>query len=315
MGKRIVVAFGGNAILQKGQVGSFEVQLANVYTACEQVAELVEQGYEVVLTHGNGPQVGAILLQNELAVASVPPMPLFVCGAESQGLIGLMIQQALGNILKRRKISRLVATVVTQVIVDPKDPAFKNPTKPIGKFYTAEEAAELQRTRNWVMKEDKTRGGWRRVVPSPTPLAISEKEAVLALLKNNAVVIASGGGGIPVVETENGLEGVDAVIDKDLAGQRLARDVAADIFVILTDVANAALNYGTPQQKNLTQVTLEEMKKHYDDGHFAAGSMGPKVKAAMTFVENGGEKAIITSLDKALEALNDKAGTIIRKQN
>lgn len=313
MGKRIVVAFGGNAILQKGQEGSFEVQLANVYTACEQVAELVEQGYEVVLTHGNGPQVGAILLQNELAAASVPPMPLFVCGAESQGLIGLMIQQALGNILKRRNISRPVATVVTQVIVDPKDPAFENPTKPIGKFYTAEEASELQRTRNWVMKEDKARGGWRRVVPSPTPLAISEKEAVLALLKNNAVVIASGGGGIPVVETENGLEGVDAVIDKDLAGQRLARDVAADIFVILTDVANAALNYGTPQQKNLTQVTLEEMKKYCDEGHFAAGSMGPKVKAAMTFVENGGEKAIITSLDKALEALNDKAGTIIRK--
>lgn len=310
MGNKIVVALGGNAILQPGQFGSSGEQRHNVDVTAEAIAELIRRGHQVVVTHGNGPQVGNILIQNEEASVQVPAMPLDICGAESQGQIGYMIQQSLHNRLHALGIDRPVATVVTQVIVDPADPAFANPTKPVGPFYTREKAQELEQARGWVMKEAGPKG-WRRVVPSPRPKAIYERDSVRALIASGAVVIASGGGGIPVRDDQGVLSGVEAVIDKDLAGERLAHDVDADIFIILTDVEQVALRYGTPEQQNLSRLTLSEVARYAGEGHFRAGSMGPKVEAASRFVAAGGERAIITSLHRAVEALEGRAGTAI----
>jgi len=310
MGKKIVVALGGNAILQPGQFGTIVEQRHNVDVTAEAIAELIRRGHQVVVTHGNGPQVGNILIQNEEASDLVPAMPLDVCGAESQGQIGYMIQQSLHNRLHALGIDKPVVTVVTQVVVDPHDPAFQNPTKPVGPFYTKEKADELIAAKGWVMKEAGAKG-WRRVVPSPQPKAIFERDSVRSLINSGAVVIASGGGGIPVKEEVGLLTGVEAVIDKDLAGERLAHDVGADIFIILTDVEQVALNFGTPEQKNLSRLTLTEAEQYAKEGHFKAGSMGPKVEAARRFVANGGEQAIITSLHKAVEALEGRAGTVI----
>ena len=310
--KVIVVALGGNAILQPGQRGTFEEQMRNVHTTCEQLAQMVESGeYEIVVTHGNGPQVGNILLQNEVGKDVAAPMPLFVCGAESQGLIGLMMQQNLGNLLAERGKGDIpIATIVTQVVVDENDDAFVHPTKPVGPFYGEEEAKKLETEKGYDVREDAGRG-WRRVVPSPDPIEIFEKEAIRQLVDARSIVIASGGGGIPVVKKDGKLEGVDAVIDKDLAGERLAVDVGASIFMVLTDVDSVRLNYNTPDEKTLSQVTVEEAKQYHADGQFAKGSMEPKVRAAIRFVEAGGEKAVITSLDKAFDALEGRAGTTI----
>jgi len=310
-----VVALGGNAILQPGQEGSFEEQMKNVRVTCEQLAEMVVSGeYKVVITHGNGPQVGNILLQNETAKSVAAPMPLFVCGAESQGLIGFMIQQNLMNLLAERGMPQVpVATVVTQVIVGRDDPAFAHPTKPVGPFYKEEEAKALEREKGYHVREDAGRG-WRRVVPSPDPIAIAEKEAIRKLVEARAIVIASGGGGIPVVREESGLRGVDAVIDKDLAGERLAADVGASIFMILTDVDQVKLNYKTPEEKGVSRMTLAEAKRYHAEGHFAKGSMEPKVRAAIRFIEAGGKRAIITSLHRALDALEGHAGTTITEK-
>jgi carbamate kinase len=312
--KLVVVALGGNAILQPGQRGTFEEQMKNVHVTCEQLALMVESGkYKVVVTHGNGPQVGNILLQNEVGKEVAAPMPLYVCGAESQGLIGYMIQQNLVNLLaKKGKGSIPVATVVTQVVVDEKDQAFSNPTKPVGPFYSADEAARLKAEKGYDVKEDAGRG-WRRVVPSPDPIEIFEKAAIRQLVEARSIVVASGGGGIPVVRENGELKGVDAVIDKDLAGERLAVDVGASIFMILTDVDQVKLNYKTPQEKGLNQITVAEAKTYHAEGHFAKGSMEPKVRAAIRFIESGGEKAIITSLDRATAALEGKAGTTITR--
>ncbi|HHW91753.1 MAG TPA: carbamate kinase [Firmicutes bacterium] len=308
-----VVALGGNAILQPGQKGTAAEQLANVQATAKSIVELIKEGYDIVITHGNGPQVGAILLQNEEAASVVPPMPMDICGAETQGQIGYMIQQSLGNELVKAGIKRDVVTVVTQVVVSEEDPAFANPTKPVGPFYGEGEAKKLMAERGWVMKEDAGRG-WRRVVPSPNPLKIKEKNTIVELVKNGTIVIASGGGGIPVLEKESGeTVGVEAVIDKDLAGECLARDVEADILLILTDVNYVALNYGTPEQKSLTRVTLETMRRYQKEGHFKAGSMGPKVEALVRFVENGGERAIIASLASAPAALRGETGTEVVK--
>lgn len=311
MTKRIVIAFGGNAILQSKQKGTAEEQRANVHTACLAVADLVEAGNQVVVTHGNGPQVGAVLLQNEIAKEQVPPMPLDMCGAATQGQIGYMIQQSLTNILTERAIPRSVVSLVTQVLVDENDPAFKNPTKPIGSFYTADEAARFRAEKGWVMCEDKARGGWRRVVASPDPIRIVERAAVRRLLDAEAIVVTAGGGGIPVIERAGKLVGVEAVIDKDLAGERLASDVDADTLMILTDVAEVALHYNTPNQVNLRSVVLPVAKRYYEEGHFKPGSMGPKVLAAIRFVADGGKRSIITSLDMAGKAMQGLAGTII----
>jgi len=310
--KVIVVALGGNAILQPGQRGTFEEQMRNVHTTCEQLAQMVESGeYEIVVTHGNGPQVGNILLQNEVGKDVAAPMPLFVCGAESQGLIGLMMQQNLGNLLAERGKGDIpIATIVTQVVVDENDDAFVHPTKPVGPFYGEEEAKKLETEKGYDVREDAGRG-WRRVVPSPDPIEIFEKEAIRQLVDARSIVIASGGGGIPVVKKDGKLEGVDAVIDKDLAGERLAVDVGASIFMVLTDVDSVRLNYNTPDEKTFSQVTVEEAKQYHADGQFAKGSMEPKVRAAIRFVEAGGEKAVITSLDKAFDALEGRAGTTI----
>jgi len=310
--KVTVIALGGNAILQPGQRGTFAEQMKNVETTCHQLAQMVESGkYKIIVTHGNGPQVGNILLQNETAKDVAAPMPLYVCGAESQGLIGYMMQQTLHNLLvDKGKGAIPVATVVTQVVVDKQDQAFQNPTKPVGPFYAEEEAKRLQSEKGYHIKEDAGRG-WRRVVPSPDPIEIFEKEAVRQLVDARSIVIASGGGGIPVLKEGDKLVGVDAVIDKDLAGERLAVDVEAKIFLILTDVDQVKLNYKTPEEKGLSQITVEEAKKYHAEGHFAKGSMEPKVRAAIRFIEAGGERAIITSLDKAVAALDGRAGTTI----
>lgn len=312
--KVTVIALGGNAILQPGQRGTFAEQMKNVETTCQQLAQMVESGkYKIIITHGNGPQVGNILLQNETAKDVAAPMPLYVCGAESQGLIGYMMQQTLHNLLvDKGKGGIPIATVVTQVVVDKNDQAFQNPTKPVGPFYSEEEAKKLESEKGYHIKEDAGRG-WRRVVPSPDPIEIFEKEAVRQLVDARSIVIASGGGGIPVLKEGEKLVGVDAVIDKDLAGERLAVDVEAKIFLVLTDVDQVKLNYKTPQEKGLSHITVEEAKRYLAEGHFAKGSMEPKVRAAIRFIEAGGERAVITSLDKAVAALDGKAGTTITK--
>ena len=312
--KTVVVALGGNAILQPGQKGTFEEQMENVRLTCEQLAHMVESGkYRVVVTHGNGPQVGNILLQNEVGKDVAAPMPLYVCGAESQGLIGFMIQQNLVNLLAAQgKDDIPVATVVTQVVVDKDDPAFTHPTKPVGPFYSEAEAKALESEKGYDVREDAGRG-WRRVVPSPDPIEIFEKTAIRQLVEARSIVIASGGGGIPVVRENGRLEGVDAVIDKDLAGERLAVDVGAAIFMVLTDVDSVRLNYKTPEERALRTMTVGEAKAYAEEGHFAKGSMEPKVRAAIRFVESGGERAIITSLSQAVAALEGQAGTTITK--
>jgi carbamate kinase len=311
MGKKtVVVALGGNAILQREQKGTFEEQLVNVYHTARQLAEMVLSGqWRIVVTHGNGPQVGNILLQQDAAKEVVPPMPMDACGAQSQGLIGYMIQQSLRNILAEKGRGDIpIATVVTQVLVDKDDPAFQNPTKPVGPFYSEEEARRLQTEKGWQVVEDAGRG-WRRVVPSPDPKAIVEREAIRMLVENRAIVIASGGGGIPVIKEDGELKGVEAVIDKDLAGERLAEDVGADVFLILTDVDKVRLNYGRPDERPLDRMTVEEAKRYLAEGHFAKGSMEPKVKAAIRFVEAGGERAVIAALEQAVAALAGEAGT------
>ena len=310
--KVTVIALGGNAILKPGQQGTFDEQMINVKTTCEQLAQMVESGkYKIIVTHGNGPQVGNLLLQNEAGKDVAAPMPLYVCGAESQGLIGYMIQQTLHNLLVDKGKGEIpIATVVTQVVVDKEDQAFQNPSKPVGPFYSAEEANKLETEKGYHVREDAGRG-WRRVVPSPDPIEIFEKEAIRQLIEARSIVIASGGGGIPVLKEGDKLIGIDAVIDKDLAGERLAVDVEAKIFLILTDVEQVKLNYKTPEEKGLSHVTLEEAKRYQAEGHFAKGSMEPKVRAAIRFIESGGERAVITSLDRAVDALEGNAGTTI----
>ncbi len=309
--KTVVVALGGNAILKPGQKGTYAEQMENVDEAAKNIVKLVKEGYEVVIAHGNGPQVGNILLQNAAARDQVPAQPLFVCGAESQGQIGYMIQQNIMNELKREGIDKPVVTLLTQVVVDPADPAFKNPTKPVGAFYTEEEAkAGMAAGENWV--EDSGRG-WRKVVPSPKPIDVVELEEVKDLIENGCIVISVGGGGIPVMRDENGiLSGVEAVIDKDLASSLLARELNADILSIATDVDNVAINFGKPDQVNLERVTVAEAKEYDAQGQFGKGSMGPKVAAIIEFVEGGGE-GIITSLANLRDAVVEGKGTRIVK--
>jgi len=312
--RTIVVALGGNAILQRGERGTAEEQRANVKATAEQIASLVKRGHRVVLTHGNGPQVGNILIQNEIAGEVVPAMPMDICGAESQGMIGYMMQMFLGNALRREGIDIPVSTIVTQVLVERDDPAFANPTKPVGPFKDERYARERQETfgEKWV--EDSGRG-WRRVVPSPDPSVIVEAPSIKALVEAGHVVICVGGGGIPVVRDEDGsLFGVEAVIDKDLGAERLATAVGADTLVILTDVNGAAVNYGTPQEKWLGEVGYDELRRHEQEGHFRKGSMGPKVRAILRFYEHGGREGVISSLDHVLDAVEGKTGTrLVRK--
>ena len=308
--KRLLIALGGNAILQAGERGTIQEQIANVEATARKLARIVASWYEVVITHGNGPQVGNILIQNERAKDEVPAMPLDVCGAESQGLIGNLIQQVLSNEIRQMGKSTEIATVLTQVVVDRNDPAFKTPTKPIGPWLTREEMLEGKKAgSHWIEDPDK---GWRRVVASPMPLRILNRGSIVALISQGIVVIACGGGGIPVIQDESGnLSGVEAVIDKDLASQCLARDIDADIFLILTDVPAVYLNFGKDKQTPIGRIRAAEMRALLDKKTFPAGTIGPKVEAAVRFVEKGGEKAIIAGLDQAEDALKGKTGTTI----
>jgi carbamate kinase len=304
-----VVAIGGNAILRRGEAATVENQMNNLRRTCVPLARMVSRGWGLTLVHGNGPQVGNILLQNELARDEVPAMPLDVCVAQSQGQMGFMLQQAMTEALHHEGIDRSVVCLITRVTVDPGDPEFRMPSKPIGPYYDKAEAERLM-LQGYRMREDVARNGWRRIVPSPRPLAVLEKDAVRALTTGGHVVIAAGGGGIPMVERDGRLWGVEAVVDKDLAAYAIAKD-AGDLMVFLTDVDAAFLDHGGPAQRAIGEITAEEMSRHLDEGHFAPGSMGPKVKAAVDFVDSSEKKAIITSPERLDKALESKAGTRI----
>lgn len=309
--QKIVVALGGNALQSGNGPATAEAQLEVVKKTCEHIAEISKRGYELAAVHGNGPQVGRILLASETAKDVTPAMPFDVCGAMSQGYIGYHLQQALRFALKKREKNIPVVTLATQIVVDKDDPGFKNPTKPIGPFYSEEEAKALVEEKGYSVKEDAGRG-WRRVVASPIPKKIVEIDSVRKLW-DTTIVITCGGGGIPVIEKEDGsLEGVAAVIDKDFAAELLAEEIEADALMILTEVEKVAVNFNKPNQEDLAHMTYAEAEKHCQDGQFAPGSMLPKVQAAMKFVKaNPEKKAIITSLDKAIDALEGKTGTVI----
>ena len=304
---RVVVALGGNALLRRGQEDTPVVMRANARLAAEKIADIAAAGWEVVVTHGNGPQVGRILLQNELAREQVHPMPLDVCGAESQGQIGYLLQVTIGDVFYERGMERPVLTVLTLTRVPVDDPAFEHPTKPIGSYYDHVDAAGLAAERGWTMAE--ADGGWRRVVPSPDPYSIVEAPVIRPLAESGAIVIAAGGGGVPVIEDGPRLVGVEGVIDKDLAATILARDVEAEVLLMLTDVEGVHEHHGQPNERLIDRLTPDEARELLND--LPAGSMGPKVEAALRFVEAGGRRAVIAALDDGPEALAGKAGTMI----
>lgn len=297
MKKIAVVALGGNALLRGNEIGTIQQQEKNTYDTCINLVKLLKQDYNIVVTHGNGPQVGNIMLRNEAGYNNykIPKMPLDICVADSQGGIGYMIERQMLNILREHKIKKNVVTLVTQVLVDKNDPAFQNPTKPVGAFYLKEEADLLARVNNFVFKEDPRKRGWRRVVASPKPIDILNKKIIKELAGKGNIVIASGGGGVPVyLDSDKKLYGVEAVIDKDHASALLALEIGAEAFFILTDVSKVYIRFNKPDQKALNVITADEAQKYYDDGEFAAGSMGPKILAAINFVKNGGKETVIT---------------------
>lgn len=306
----VVIALGGNALIKRGQRGTVYEQFANAREALTDVAELVKQGYSVAITHGNGPQVGNIVIRTEAALGKAYDVPLGVAVAESEGEIGYMLQQTLRNKLRAAGVKKEVVTVLTQVVCDRNDPQLKNPTKPIGPFYSKE---EIERVKNRGIKiiEDAGRG-YRRVVPSPIPLDIVEKNAIKKLIEEDVIVIAAGGGGMPVyIDENNNLEGIDGVVDKDFATAVLAEKIKAKAMVILTSVETVYLNFNSPQQKPLRKMTVSEAKKYLKEGHFAEGSMAPKIRASIQFLERGGEKVVITSINNLVKAMSGETGTII----
>ena len=305
-----VLAIGGNSLIRSKERSSFADQLATVAETMQPVAGLVRAGSEVVITHGNGPQVGFLLIRSHLSRQRLPEIPLDACGAETQAEIGYMIQQALGNEFRRSGVKKGVATVVTQVLVDEQDPAFKSPSKPVGPFYTKNEAAALEKDLGWTMREDAGRG-FRRLVASPRPVEVVEQAQVEALLARGTVVVACGGGGIPVVRRKGALEGIAAVIDKDLASSLLAARLRAERLVISTAVERVFLSYGKPQQRGLDRVSAREMQEYLAAGEFPSGSMGPKVEAALEFLAAGGKEVIITDPEHLGEAIEGRAGTTI----
>jgi len=309
MKKKAVIALGANALIKKGQKGTIYEQFANTRRSAKSIVKMIKEGWDVVITHGNGPQVGAILLQNKVAKDLTPAMPLGICVAESEGLIGYMIQQCLSNALKKEQIEKPVIALITQVIVDQDDPSLSHPTKPIGPYYNEDEAIQLRKEGCQMTCQPR---GWRMVVPSPDPKQIVEGESIRKMLDEGIIVIASGGGGMPVVEKENGgLDGLEAVIDKDLTAERLAEAVEAELLLILTDVEKVYLHYGTPKQKTLDKISLKELKNYYETSHFPPGSMGPKILAAIRFLESGGKKVIVANIEKGWEALQGETGTLI----
>ena len=309
----VVIALGGNALIMEGQRGTIAEQFENTRKSLDGIVYCLKQGYGVVITHGNGPQVGNLLLMVEASRNQVPELPLGVCVADTEGAIGYMIQQSLTNRLRKEGLDRCVVTVLTQVIVDKHDTAFSNPTKPIGPFFTREDAERFRKEKGWHIVEDSHRG-YRRVVASPNPLKVVEDRAVRGLLEAGDIVIAAGGGGIPVIMKEDGdLEGVDVVVDKDLASSVLARDIKADCLMMITCVEHVFLNFKQPNERALKTLTVKEAERYLKEGHFPPGSMGPKIQAAINFLNWGGEVAIIAAIDKVKEALEGITGTKITK--
>ncbi|MGB2698259.1 MAG: carbamate kinase [Candidatus Zixiibacteriota bacterium] len=308
--KTAVVALGGNAITRQGERDTIPRQFANTRESLAGIVELIRDGYSLAITHGNGPQVGNAVLRVELAKDKATYLPLQICVADTEGGIGYMIEQCLENRLKEEKLNRDVVTIVTQVVVDKDDLSIKNPTKFIGQFYSKKQAREFIEEKDWVMKEDSKRG-WRRVVPSPVPLEIVGKKTIKTLVDKGTIVIAAGGGGVPVYKEDGELIGLDAVIDKDRASAVLARDIRAELLLILTGVEKVALNFGTLLQKDLDTLTLKDAKKYLAEGHFPPGSMGPKIEAAIKFLESGGKEVVVTSIGKAYQSVKKKAGTRI----
>jgi carbamate kinase len=309
--KLIVVAFGGNAVYPPTIKGTAEEQLAIMAEACEHLVPLVRAGYRTVLTHGNGPVVGNILFRMARTSKELVPMPMDVCVAHSQGGIGYMLQQSLANVLRRRGMAVGVSSIITEVEVDPDDPAFANPTKPVGRFFTREDAERIATETGWAFLEDSGRG-YRRVVPSPVPLKILDTPAVKALLAAGVIPIAGGGGGIPVVRDGDGLyRGVPAVIDKDMTSAMLAAEIGAGVLVMLTGVERVAIDFGKPTERAIDRMTMAEARCHYAGGQFPPGSMGPKIQAALRYLERGGRRTLITSIDRLEEALAGRAGTSV----
>jgi carbamate kinase len=311
--KLAVLAIGGNSLIKDKDHIAMHWQYQAVRETSKYIAELIAEGMGIVITHGNGPQVGFIYRRGELARHELPLIPLDICGADTQGAIGYMIQKALLNEFRERGITKKVTTVVTQAVVDRDDPSFKHPSKPIGTFMTEKEALANQKELGWQVAEDAGRG-FRRVVPSPIPRELIELDVVRILVEKGYIVVAVGGGGIPVIRNEQGeIEGVEAVIDKDFASSLLARQLGADTFIISTSIDAAYLNFGKENQKPITQATLSEIKRYLTEGHFKAGSMKPKMEAIVQFLEGGGKKAVITSPENLLAAVRGKCGTTIVK--
>lgn len=313
MSKTAVVALGGNAITRKEVEDTIANQFSNTRSSLHGLIELIRREYRIAITHGNGPQVGNAILRVELARNKAPILPLGICVADTEGGMGYMISQSLFNRLHREKIAREVVTIITQIEVDQYDPELNKPSKYIGQFYTEQEAVLLQTDRGWTMKEDAHRG-WRRVVASPIPRRIVEGNIIKRLVDEGVIVIAAGGGGIPVyVEKDGTLEGVDAVIDKDRASALLAHQIGAEILLILTGTEKVALNFGKPDQQLLDKLTVSQAEQYLQAGHFPAGSMGPKIEAAIDFIKMGGARVIITSIERASDAVFGNAGTVIER--
>jgi carbamate kinase len=310
----VLIALGGNALIRAGQTGTISEQETNAEDICGVLMMLVDHDYNIVVTHGNGPQVGQQLIRHEKAKDVVPELPLDVLVAETEGNIGYFLQQAMLNHLNRRDIYRYVVTVITQVIVDREDPAFKDPNKPIGTFMTEEQAEAARKAYGWKIIEDAGRG-YRRVVPSPRPNKVVQRHMVRHAAREGSIVIAGGGGGIPIQIKDNGdYEGIEAVIDKDLTSALLATEIEADLLVILMPLPKVALHFGTAEQHDLGRVSLEEAKRYMAEGHFPPGSLGPKVQAIINFLEEGGERAIITTADRLEAALANEDGTIFYRE-
>jgi carbamate kinase len=310
--KRIVIALGGNAIKLPRQRGTYGEQLASIRAASHHILEFIRQGFNVVITHGNGPQVGNLLVQQEAGGSQVPAQPMHICNAMTQGQMGYILQQTLMNELKSYNLNFNVVTMITQVLVDRHDPDFQHPSKPVGPFYDPATKEKLESEKGWRMKKVLPGGDtpFRRVVPSPDPIRILEVHALKKVVEAGMIVIASGGGGVPVILDEKGeFEGFEGVVDKDLAGEKLAEAVAADYFMVLTDVPKVKLGFGTPEEREIDRLNVEEARKYLKAGHFLAGSMAPKVLACIRFIEYGGEEAIITSLDRAWPAVQNQEGT------
>ena len=298
--KLAVIALGGNAILRGNQVGTIDEQESNTFDTCEKLVDLINKDYNIIITHGNGPQVGNILLRNEAGYDKykIPQMPMDICVADSQGGIGYMIERMMRNVLTEKKIKKNVITLVTQVLVDKNDPAFENPTKPIGPFYLKEEADLLAKKNNWVFKKDSRNRGWRKVVASPVPIKIMNQSVIRSLANSGKIVIAVGGGGVPVFKHSNGyLEAIEAVIDKDLASSVLASNIGADSFYILTDVPKVYINFNKADQKALNKITVKTAAKYLEQGEFGSGSMGPKIKAAISFTNSTSRESVITDAE------------------